>query len=199
MKRDYSDTEIIECLRNRQGYVVRYLSARYMPMIRQMISRYDVKGVEARDIFQDGLLILLQKIDSDNFTLTCRFTTYLFCVCSNLCKRIVSKQIASVNYFHLKLDEPARQDFTEWQDTRLYRQIFYEMFDTIDPVGKSILRLYWQEHTAKEIGEILGYADNYVRKKKCEVQGELILKIQNHPEYIALKKSEDLVEKTIFE
>ncbi len=31
---EFTDIEIIECLRERKSYVVRYLSDRYLPMIR---------------------------------------------------------------------------------------------------------------------------------------------------------------------
>jgi predicted metallo-beta-lactamase superfamily hydrolase len=65
--KEYSDTEIIECLRNRQSYVVHYLSDRYMPMIRLMVFQKGGTTEDARDIFQDGLIIMLEKLDNKEF------------------------------------------------------------------------------------------------------------------------------------
>jgi hypothetical protein len=81
--KEYTDNEIIECLKNRQSYVVRYLSDRYMPMIRLMVFRMGGTLEDAKDIFQDGLIIMLEKIDNGDFVLTCKFRTFLYVVCEN--------------------------------------------------------------------------------------------------------------------
>jgi DNA-directed RNA polymerase specialized sigma24 family protein len=56
-------------------------------------------------------------------------------------------------------------------------------FDTLDAVGKNILKLYWEDMSPNEIAGKLGYSYGYVRKKKCEAQAELTEKIKKHPEY----------------
>ncbi|MCJ7448507.1 MAG: hypothetical protein MUO72_12530 [Bacteroidales bacterium] len=52
--REYSDKEIIECLRDRQGYVVRYHFDKYLPMIRLMVSQLGGSVEDAKDIFRMG-------------------------------------------------------------------------------------------------------------------------------------------------
>lgn len=103
--REFTDSEIIECLRNRQSYVVQYLSERYMPMIRLMVHNLGGSADDAHDIFQDGLIIMLEKLDNKNFSLTCKFKTYLYCVCENLWKSTLEKRHAAANYF-VRRDEP---------------------------------------------------------------------------------------------
>jgi RNA polymerase sigma factor (sigma-70 family) len=196
--REYSDEEIIECLRDRQGYVVRYLFDRYLPMIRLMVSQMGGSGEDAKDIFQDGLIIMLEKIDNDEFELTCKFKTFLYCVCENLWKAILSKRHAATNYLTRRVDTDTDRDFTEVYDDKLYKNIFYDSFDTLDPVSKKILNLYWQDLSPKDIAERLGYTYGYVRKKKCEGQGELIDKIKNHPEYRLIKKDDEVVKHAVF-
>lgn len=196
--REYSDKEIIDCLRARQSYVVQYLSDRYLPMIRLMISQMGGSGDDAKDIFQDGLIIMLEKIDNDEFKLTCKFKTFLYCVCENLWKAILSKRHAATNYFARKVDTESDRDFTEAYDDKLYKNIFYDSFETLDPISKKILNLYWQDLSPKDIAEKLGYTYGYVRKKKCESQGELIEKIKNHPEYKLIKKDNEVVKNAVF-
>jgi len=81
---EYTDNEIIECLRNRQSYVVHWLSDRYMPMIRLMIYQKGGTNEDARDIFQDGLIIMLEKLDDKKFNLTCKFKTFSIVYVSTL-------------------------------------------------------------------------------------------------------------------
>lgn len=181
--KEYSDIEIIECLRNRQSYVVRYLSERYLPMIRLMISQKGGSIEDAKDIFQDGLMIMLEKIDSKDFALTCKFKTFLYCICENLWKMVLVKRQAATNYLVRKGSGEVEKDFTELMDKSVYEDIFWEAFETLDESSKKILKLYWQEVPPQEIAEQLGFTYGYVRKKKSEAQAELTDKVKKHPDY----------------
>lgn len=125
-------------------------------------------------------MILLEKIDSREFVLTCSFKTYLYCVCENLWKSILDKRKAASNYFLRKTDDENDKDAGEMMDYRIHEEIFREAFESLDPASKSILKLYWQELPAQEIADKLGYTYGYVRKKKCEAQAELIKRVKDH-------------------
>jgi RNA polymerase sigma factor (sigma-70 family) len=191
--KEFSDIEIVECLRNRQSYVVRYLSERYLPMIRLMVTNMGGTSEDAKDIFQDGLVIMLEKIDSDQFVLTCKFKTFLYSVCENLWKSILEKRKVANNYFTRRLDPSNDNDFTEEYDNQLYENLFNEVFQTLDPVCREILKLYWQDYSPLEIAEKLGYTYGYVRKKKCECQAELMKRITSHPKFKQIKRTEKAI------
>jgi RNA polymerase sigma factor (sigma-70 family) len=190
----YTDSEILLSLRRREGEVVYYLSGRYLPMIRLMISKWGGTSEDAKDIFQDALLIMLQKIDRDDFILTCKFRTFLYCICENLWKNAIRKKKAFGNYFSRRIESGDEPDFTEIYDNELVEEMFNRMFDTLSPLCKSILKLYWEEIPAQDIAGKLNYAYSYVRKKKCECQEELIRKIKDLPEYKSLQASSDRAE-----
>lgn len=181
--KEYSDKEIMECLRTRQSYVVRYLHDRYLPMIRLMIYNLGGTSDDALDIFQDGLMILIEKIDSGEFSLTCKFKTFLYCICENLWKSVLLKRKTAVKYFRQKLNDDDEGDFTEQIDRRLYEDIVRSAFEALGPSCKNILTLYWEELTPREIADKLGLTYEYVKKKKCEAQTELIRKVKMHPDY----------------
>jgi len=196
--KEYTDNEIIECLRNRQSYVVHWLSDRYMPMIRLMVYQMGGSLEDSKDIFQDGLMIMLEKIDDRNFVLTCKFKTYLYCVCENLWKSVIMKRQAAANYLNRRVEVNNDDDFTEIQDNKLYEDIFHEVFETLDPVCRKILKLYWQEKSPKEIADTLGYTYGYVRKKKCEGQSEFIRRMKKHPDYLRIMNSESVAMKMVY-
>jgi RNA polymerase sigma factor (sigma-70 family) len=195
--KEYTDIEIIECLRNRQSYVVQYLSERYLPMIRLMVYQMGGSQEDAKDIFQDGLIIMLEKIDNEEFVLTCKFKTFLYSVCENLWKSILVKRQSATNYFTRRIEVDSEKDFTELSDNKLYENIFYEVFDTLDPVCRKILKLYWQDQSPKDIADSLGYTYGYVRKKKSEGQAELISKVKRHPDYKRIMNSESVAERVV--
>lgn len=188
--KEYSDNEIIEGLRNRQSNVVRYLSERYLPMIRLMVFQNGGSAEDSYDIFQDGLIILLEKIDNGDFVLTCKFKTYLYCVCENLWKSVLDKRSAASKYFLRKEDEESEKDINEVIDYKMYEEIFRDVFQTLDPASRNILNMYWQDIPPQEIAEKLGFTYGYVRKKKCEAQNELTEKVKKHPAYLQIVQTE---------
>jgi len=181
--KEYRDKQIIDCLRTRQSFVVRYLHDRYLPMIRLMIYNMGGSSEDALDIFQDGLMILIEKIDSGDFSLTCKFKTFLYCICENLWKTVLVKRKAAVNYFRQRINDDEEVDFTEQIDEQLYKDIFHSAFEELGPSCRNILKLYWEELSLREIAEKLDLTYEYVKKKKCEAQAELIRIVKMHPDY----------------
>lgn len=191
--KEFSDIEIVECLKNRQNHVVQYLSDRYLPVIRLMVFQNAGTSEDAFDIFQDGLIIILEKIDDNGFELKCKFKTYLYAVCENLWKTVLDKRKAASNYLSKRDTVENEKDFSEAMDHKMYEDIFRNVFDAMDPVSKSILNLYWQDVSPQEIADKLGYTYGYVRKKKCEAQNELTEKVKQHPEYKRIINTENAV------
>jgi len=159
-------------------------------MVRLMITQLGGTSEDAKDIFQEGLMIMLEKIDNKEFALTCKFKTFLYCVCENLWKSSIVKRKAAINYFNRRVNDDDDNDFTEIMDNRLCEEIFRDVFEKLDPVGKTILKLYWEEISPQEIADKLGYSYGYVRKKKCEAQTELIARVKEHPDYKKIMRPE---------
>lgn len=196
--KDYSDKEIIECLKNRQGYVVQYLSDRYLPMIRHMVYQMGGTAEDGKDLFQEALIIILHAIEKDEFRLKCKFKTYLYSICEKLWQKVLEKRQIAASYFNRRLDDTPEPDFTEMYDNKLYENLFYDTFETLEPVCKTILKMYWEDISPKEIAERLGYSYGYVRKKKCECQGQLISKVKNHPKYKMIKSTEEKMKSSVY-
>jgi len=196
--KEYTDSEIIECLRNRQSYVVLYLSDEYLPMIRNMVAHLGGSSEDAKDIFQEGLMIILEKIDSREFALTCKFKTFLYCICENLWKSVLDRRHSAANYLQRRTETEEDPDFSEQVDDDLYRDIFMKSFKKLDKSGRKILKLYWKGYSHQEIAEKLNYSYGYVRKKKSESQTELIDTVKNHPEYKKIMESEETIKEIIY-
>jgi len=188
--KEFTDSEIIECLRKRQSYVVRYLSDRYSPMVRLMVRNTGGNDDDADDIFQEGLMIMLEKIDNKNFVLTCKLKTYLYCICEHLWKDVLDKRTAAANYFSRRDDAECENDLSEEMDNRHYEETFREVFEKLEPLSRKILKMYWQDLGPQDIADKLGYTYNYVRRKKSEAQTELCEKVKQHPGYRRIMKTE---------
>lgn len=196
--REYSDKEIIGCLHDRKDYVVNYLWVKYFPMIRFMVIRMGGTTEDAKNVFQEGLIVMIEKLDDSKFSLSCKFKTLFYSICENLWKTVLKKKESAANYVTHAMIDYEHEDISESIDNDLFNSMFQEAFSTLDPVGKRILLLYWENVSLYEIGMKLGYSYNYVRKKKCESQAKLIEKIRSHPDYKKIVISDKTAEKGVY-
>jgi RNA polymerase sigma factor (sigma-70 family) len=195
--KEYSDEEILVNLKAGQRFIFNFLEDRYLPMIRLMVLRMGGNSEDAKDIYQEGILTILRKLDENKFSLSCKFKTFLYCICKNKWKDTLIKHKAAVNY-QLRKDEPDQDfDFTEVIDDDLKWRIFYDSFFKLDSVAQRILKLDWRDISLLRIAWKLGYTYGYVRKKKSESIKELKKRIYENREYIAFKREEVLLKSLI--
>ncbi len=111
-----------------------------------IVTRMSGTTEDAKDMFQDSLIIMLEKIDSREFALTCSFkTSPFYSVCENLWKAVLDKRQAATNYFTRRTDTGNEKDIAEVMDNKLHEEIFREVFESLHPVSKNILTLYWKD------------------------------------------------------
>ena len=79
-----TDKEIIECLRNNSYQ--KALNGLYyvLPSVKKYITANSGTTDDAKDIFQDALVILYKKAQTENFTLSVPLKTYLQAIVKNL-------------------------------------------------------------------------------------------------------------------
>ena len=185
----YTDQEIIQGLKSSESYAVKYLAKEHLPMIRYFISKNNGNEEDAKDILQDALFIIIEKIYNNDFVLQGTLSTYLFAICKNLWLIELDSQKAAKNYELRRLSDHTENDFTEAGDSEFYENVFRQCFDAMDDVSQKILKMYWMEISPSEIAEKLGYSYGYVRKKKSECMKELKSRIMGHPDFEELQKN----------
>jgi RNA polymerase sigma factor (sigma-70 family) len=187
--KEYTDQEIIKGLKSGESYAVKYLAKKYLPVISYFISKNNGDVENAKDIFQDALFIIIEKIYANDFNLKGALSTYLFAICKNLWLMELDKMKAARNYMIRREPNQIETDFSESSDRVFYSNVFLQCFDTMDKVSRKILTMYWKEISLAEIAEKLGYSYGYVKKKKSESMKELKDKIIKHPNFKELKKN----------
>ena len=126
---------------------------------------------DAEDVFQEAMVVLYEKAQSDEFRLTCKIGTYLFAVSKHLWyKKLKQNQQMSFN------SEPEEnivyeEDIIGHEE----RELHYEQLDlALDKLGepcRSLLKAYYEnEKSMQQIASDFGYtnADNAkTQKYKC--------------------------------
>lgn len=130
---------------------------------------------EARDIFQEAMVVLYEKSKDKNFSLNCQIITYIYSVC----RRLWLKRLQHLNKYTLQVESveeiiPVEDEIEEHEKRN---NDFIQMEQAMGKIGepcKSLLDAYYiQKKSMQEIAASFGYtnADNAkTQKYKCLVR-----------------------------
>ncbi len=181
----YSDEAIIEGLRLRSDYIIKYIYQELFPMILFLVTKNTGSEEDAEDIFQDSLIIVFKKIKANDFELSCSFRTYIYSVSRNLWLQKLSKRkqfsrefsdvetyISMTDY---ALTEKNQDDVEKF---RLYQQHFL----TLGEDCQKVLMLFMKKVSLREIATEMGFkTEKYAKTRKYLCKEELKKRIINDP------------------
>ncbi len=79
-----TDAETLAGLKNKEDGAYAILYKFYYPMVEKFVISNNGTEDDARDIFQETTMVLLEKVPMDDFELTSTLKTYIYSVSSNL-------------------------------------------------------------------------------------------------------------------
>jgi len=176
-----TDKEIIKAIRKgKNEKPIRQLYKEF-PKVRALILKSGGTEIMAEELFNDSLVLLIEKVQNPKFELTSKMTTYLYGVNRFLMKNELRKQ----NKHNYDL---------EWSDTLILSEedlgydfekeeklsYLEKILDTISEKCKQILRLfYYQKETMESIAKQLEFSSvnsAKTQKYKCIEKASKIAK-----------------------
>lgn len=95
-----SDNTLLNQLKNEDNASFQLLYKFYFPSIASYVKQNKGKQEDAEDVFQESIIVLLQKVRQPNFVLTSSLKTYLYAIAKNLwLKRLRDNKLISVEEF----------------------------------------------------------------------------------------------------
>jgi RNA polymerase sigma factor (sigma-70 family) len=101
-----SDQEIISQLRTGQQHKALVKLYAHLPKVERMVGNHGGTRADAKDLFQDALIILLGKAKDETFTLTCSIGTYLYAICRNRWQEELRRRGRFTQELEASPDEP---------------------------------------------------------------------------------------------
>ncbi|SHK94410.1 RNA polymerase sigma factor, sigma-70 family [Chitinophaga jiangningensis] len=130
------------------------------PAICHYIQQNSGNEQDAEDIFQEALLVLLEKINNPDFRLTASLNTFLFAVARNLWlkelrnrSRISNTDIPDVPEEHMEPAKPYQHSLSGWWSkmTGFCQQVLSAIFLHNTPMQALMLKMGWKnKHTAAQ-------------------------------------------------
>ena len=156
-----TDTEIVEHLRNNKYSKAVNGLYNSLPSIKKYICANSGTEEDAKDIFQDALVILYKKVNSTEFVLSASLTTYLNAIAKNLWLTDLRRR--------KKL--PEDKSSTEIADVVTYEETGFTIattaFNLLGEKCRQLLMLfYFKKKSFKEIAGILAFSDEKIAKNQ---------------------------------
>lgn len=101
-----SDQEIITHLRTGREHKALVKLYAHLPKVERLVRNNHGTRADAKDLFQDALIILFGKAKDADFTLTCSIGTYLFAICRNRWKEELRRRGRFTQELEAAPDEP---------------------------------------------------------------------------------------------
>jgi len=167
------DTEILEKIANGDENALKYLYKKYYRMMTKLVVSNNGTEEEAKDIYQDALIVFWQKVISGQLVLTSKISTYIYSVCLNLWRKELDRK-----------NRLSREEKDEWQyieDDKVERaKIIQDCIASLGETCKRILTYYYFEKMSmQEIAEKLEFANTdtaKTKKYKCKKRLDSLVK-----------------------
>lgn len=174
MKAVTNEKLLLKGLANNDRKAIETIYKENYNMVQALIINNNGTVDDAKDVFQEAMIVLYQKVRSEAFELNCQIKTYIYSVC----RRLWLKRLVQQNKFFLVGDheEGITVDADVEEHERRHTE-FGLMERAINSLGepcKSLLEaFYMQKKTMQEIATFFGYtnAENAKNQKyKCLVR-----------------------------
>lgn len=172
-----TDDELLIGLATGSDAVLTQLYRRYFPMVLHLVLNNSGSEDDAKDIYQETLVVLYEKVSADSLELNCQLKTYIYSVSRRLWLKQLARQgratsgRTSSELVETELAAPVDDDLA---DHEVRDRQFDLMADSLAKLGEPCRTLledfYIQHFSMQQITEKFGYTntDNAkTQKYKC--------------------------------
>jgi RNA polymerase sigma factor (sigma-70 family) len=189
----YTLAQIIEGIQKRDNNVLTLIYKDVFPKVRFYVTRHGGSKDDAKDVFQESIIIIFKQIENKSLVIKEDFEAYLYGIARLVWLKVLrSNEIHNRNITHL--EEPDNSYYSSDQviddefEMRLYRKHFMSLGEEC----QKVLQMVTEGIPYEEIAEIMGYkSEKIVRNQKYKCKETLIQLIKNDPEYIQFMKDKN--------
>ncbi|MEN8123417.1 MAG: sigma-70 family RNA polymerase sigma factor [Bacteroidota bacterium] len=181
-----NDEILIEGIKKQNEKVIAEIYNLFFPSVRQFIYRNNGSLDDARDIFNDAIVVVLLKARENTLDLKCSFKTYIYAICRNLwLKKIKSEKVDMISYEEIE-DTIYSAELIEEELYNISRAhlLYQKHLVRMSSACQKLLESFLDGKSFREITEEMNFEnESYARKRKYRCVKLLIKRIKSDPDY----------------
>ena len=172
VRTETNEQKLLEGLAHNDRKAIEAIYKQHFNMVQSLILNNNGYPDDARDIFQEAMIVLYEKARSGSFELNSQLKTYLYSVCRRLwLKRLNQQQRFSPEVDNLEETVPVEEDVERHEQRNKDFLVMEQSLKSLGEPCKSLLEAYYLEKKSMvDIATDFGYtnADNAKNQKyKC--------------------------------
>jgi RNA polymerase sigma factor (sigma-70 family) len=172
VKTETNEKELLQRLAQNDKQAAEIIYKQHYNMIQTLVINNNGSTDEAKDIFQEGMIVLYEKVKSGSFELNCLIKTFIYSVCRRLwLKRLNQLQRFSPEVENIEETVPVEDDMELHEQRNADFILMEKAMHNLGEPCKSLLEAYYlNKKSMVEIAGNFGYtnADNAKNQKyKC--------------------------------
>ena len=172
MKQEINEKALLEGLATSDKKAIETIYRENFNMIQTLVINNNGSVDDAKDLFQEAMIVLYEKARSGVFELNCQIKTYIYSVC----RRLWLKRLQQLNRYSPPADSseltvPIEDEIDEHEKRNVEFEMMEKAISSLGEPCKSLLEAYYlQKQNMQIIAANFGYtnADNAKNQKyKC--------------------------------
>lgn len=182
--------QIIEGIRNHDNHILTVIYKEIFPVVRYYVISNGGSPDDAKDVFQESIIVAYNQISKKSFELKTSFEAYLYGISRFVWLKILrNRSIHDRNIVKIEEPEveylPSESDIEEDLEMRLFRKYFLKLGDDC----QKVLQMISDGISYNDIADKMGYkSEKIVRNKKYKCKEALIKMIKADREYQTILK-----------
>lgn len=180
-----NEQSLLKELKNESSSAFESLYKDNYRMIASLITRMGGDQIDAEDIFQETLFVLVKKIREPDFVLTAKISTYMHAIARNLWLKKSKKagmEVSMTEEDFSFTDIEQSNALEELEEKELMIGVVLDKINALEKDCKNVIRLtFIKKLSHAEVAEILGYTTSFVKVKKFRCLKYLREKVMSSP------------------
>lgn len=172
MKSSANDSELISGLVQHNNAAYNLLYTFYYPSIEKFIRKNSGTAADAKDVFQETILVLLDKVPKSDFILTSSIKTYIMAVATNIwLKRLRAAKRTTSFEIKYELQDMTLSEWEQLEEQRIQHHWLQRIFERITRHCVIFLtKTFLSGASREQLIEEMGYKNSHTfdnQKYKC--------------------------------
>ena len=184
-----TDKALIKGIRNHDSPVLQHVYDTYYPIIEAYIVHNQGSRDQARDIFQEAMIVVYKKVRLGQLELTCKFGTYLYAICKKMWIQERKKYLhrkEKLSQQSMMVQDPGPADDPLLQ--KHLNHLFNKHFGDLSEDCQKILSMYFNNFSVEDIRTAMNYKNlHHTADRKYRCKKSLVKRIVNDPLFKKLK------------
>ncbi|HYX09612.1 MAG TPA: sigma-70 family RNA polymerase sigma factor [Bacteroidales bacterium] len=185
---NYSNEEIVKGFRERRAEILSHIYRQVFPLVKYYVKTNNGNEEDAKDVFQESLVIAYRNLNKPGFTITENFEGYIYSTSRLLwLKTLEKRRVAHTNAPEI-VKESANQEKIDEETESIKYGLYQKHFKKLDKVCRKLLSLFLKNTSYETIAEELGFSSaEYAKRRKYLCQKTLIDRIKKDSDFDALR------------